>query len=366
MGQRGGLEVVLINVLKALDRLRFTPAVALLEDGPFANEIRNLGVETWVIESGRARNVVRAASAIARLIRLIKREEIDVVHTMNSKAHVYGGSAAALCKVPCIYHLHGVPRFRLTRDGILSLLSVLVPARRTVACSAYVAGAFERAWLSRRQALVVRNGVVSECDTMPNGPAVRQDFRIPEKAPLVVMVTRLQRWKGVHVFLDAAARVINQIPEARFMIVGGALFGLEQDYAAELHERVKSLKLGDAVRFVGFRSDVFTFYSAADLVVHCSIEPEPFGMVLLEAMACGKPVVASDSGGPREIVLNGATGLLVPPNDAAGLARAVLTLLDDPERSVRMGQAGATRVREHFSAARMVRQLQAIYGEIIR
>ena len=149
------------------------------------------------------------------------------------------------------------------------------------------------------------------------------------------------------------------------MIVGGALFGLEKDYKPQLHQQAKRLKLGEAVRFAGFRSDVFRFYAAADLVIHSSIEPEPFGMALVEAMACGKPVIASDSGGPREIMENGVTGLLVPPGDAEKLAQAILSLLGDPERILRMGQAGTTRVREVFSAQRMVRQIEAVYEDMV-
>ena len=279
---------------------------------------------------------------------------------MNAKAHMYGGSAAALRRVPCVYHLHGVPRSSLSRDGVVSLLSVVVPATRTIACSQYVAEGFRRAWSCHRVVTVVHNGVLPWSRDQPS-PEVRHEFGIADDAPLIVMVARLQRWKGVHVFLDAAVHVIASQPAACFMVVGGTLFGLEQDYPLELRQQVQRLKLGHAVRFVGFRSDVLRFLSAADLIVHCSIEPEPFGMVLVEAMACGKPVIASDSGGPREIVESGVTGLLVPQGDAERLAQAILTLLGDPERRLRMGQAGAARVREAFSAERMARQLEALY-----
>jgi glycosyltransferase involved in cell wall biosynthesis len=203
---------------------------------------------------------------------------------------------------------------------------------------------------------------LSSADT---SPSVRQEFGIPDDAPVVLMVARLQRWKGVHVLVDAAANVVKNQPRARFIVVGGTLFGLEKDYALELRQQVERLKLIHAVTFAEFRSDMFRFYSAADLVVHCSIQPEPFGMVLLEAMAHGKPVVASDSGGPREIVERGVTGLLVPPEDAEGLARAILMLLGDPGRGVRMGQAGAARFRSLFSAERMVRQLECVYEQML-
>ncbi len=179
------------------------------------------------------------------------------------------------------------------------------------------------------------------------------------------MATRLQRWKGVHVFLDAAAKVARSYAHVCFVVIGGALFDLEKHYPLQLHQQVERLKLSEVVRFLGFRADVLRFYAAADIVVHSSIDSEPFGMVLLEAMACGKPVIASNAGGPREIVDSGVTGLLVPPGDAEHLAQAILALLRDPERRLRMGQAGAARVRELFSAERMVRQLETLYRAMV-
>src|SRR2546427_757027 len=195
-----------------------------------------------------------------------------------------------------------------------------------------------------------------------SGPGTaRLEFGIVDEVPLVVIASRLQPWKGVHVFLDSAALVVRQYPEARFMIVGGTLFGLGKDYAAELRRKVDRLGLVHSVVFTGHRADVRRFFAAADIVVHSSIEPDPFPTVLLEAMMCGKPVIASNAGGPREIVDSGVTGLLVPPGDAEHLAQAILTLLGDPERRLRMGQGGAARVREAFSAERMARHLEALY-----
>jgi len=178
------------------------------------------------------------------------------------------------------------------------------------------------------------------------------------------MVARLQHWKGVHVFIDAVAQVAGRRPEAHFLVVGGTLFGLEKRYDHELRARVASLGLDGTVTFAGHRSDVDRFFAAADVVVHASIEPEPFGMVLVEAMAWGKPVIASDSGGPREIVRHGETGLLVPPNDPALLAHALIRLIEDSELRNRMGKAGAARFKEAFLASRMTRELEEAYEEV--
>src|SRR6266487_1659905 len=181
VGDRGGLEVVLTHILKSLDRSKCTATVALLEDGPFVTEVRETGTPTWVIESGRVRNVPRAAATIMRLTRLVRGEGIDVVHTMNAKAHVYGGSAAALCGLPCVYHLQGVPKPSLTQDGVVSALSVALPAARTIACSQFVADGFCEAWHSRRVVRVVRNGLIAPTLT-PSPDQLRAALRIPEGA----------------------------------------------------------------------------------------------------------------------------------------------------------------------------------------
>src|SRR5438309_710955 len=196
VGERGGLEVVLLQILKSLDRSRFAPTLAVLEDGPFVAEVRETGTSTWVIESGRVRNLPRATATIVRLSQLVRLEHIDVVHTMNAKAHLYGGSAAALCGLPCVYHLHGVPRPSLTRDGMVSALSVALPAARTIACSQFVADSFRKVWRSRRAVKVVRNGLMAS-GAAPSPGQVRAEFRIPDAAPLIVMVARLQRGKCI-------------------------------------------------------------------------------------------------------------------------------------------------------------------------
>lgn len=362
VAERGGLEVVMLTTLRCLDRTRFTPLVVLLDDGPLVKELEDAGATVQVVRSGRVRNLWRGSQAIAKIGRLIEKTGVNLVHTYNAKGHLYGGVAAARHGIPTLYHLHGVPRPSLGRDGVISLLSVLVPARITMACSTYVAAEFRRAWRSSRTVVVVHNGVPVQDPVNPgDGASVREEFGVPIRTPLIIMVSRLQRWKGIHVFLEAAASVARQRPEPHFMVVGGALFGLDQGYAASLHDMVNRLGLKRRVHLVGYRSDVAGFFAAADVVVHASIEPEPFGMVLLEAMAAGKPVIASDLGGPREIVENGVTGLLVPPSHPERLARAILTLLNDPERMIRMGKAGATRVRERLSAERMVRGVEAVY-----
>jgi glycosyltransferase involved in cell wall biosynthesis len=181
----------------------------------------------------------------------------------------------------------------------------------------------------------------------------------------VVWCGRLQRWKGAHVFLEAAARVRRDVPAARFLVVGGALFGLEAAYEGELHALARGLGLGEDVRFTGQQADPGPFLAAADVIVHSSVCPEAFGLVVLEGMAHGKPVVASAAGGPEEIVEPGVTGRLVPPNDADALAQALITLMRDDSLRAEMGRAARERAERCFSVGAMMRRIETLYGELL-
>jgi glycosyltransferase involved in cell wall biosynthesis len=364
--ERGGQEVVLLNIVKGLERSRFTPLVLFLEEGPFVREVQDVGVETNIIKAGRVRNLLMGVSAITAIRKLIKQKGIHLVHTHNAKAHLYGGLAATLAHVPCVYHLQGVPKFSISRDGVVSLLSVVVPTYRTIACSRYVAQAFRQAWRFKREIIVVHSGVTFDTSIIPNcAPTVREEFGIPDGVPLIVMACRLQWWKGVHVFLDAAALVLETSLKAYFLIVGGTLFGLEEHYAASLRAQADRLGLTNATIFTGYRPDPYRFLAAADLVIHSSIYPDPLPTVILEAMTLGKPVVASYPGGTGEIIEADVTGLLVPPERPDRLAEAILTLLNDSDRRLRMGRAGALRAHERFRAERMIAELEQIYLEVL-
>jgi glycosyltransferase involved in cell wall biosynthesis len=362
VAEKGGMEVNLLTELRGLNRRSFVPMVACLEDGPLVPELRATGASVVTLSRGRLRHLVKTFLTILRLARLIRRAQADLVVCENALASLYGRPAALLTGRPCILQSGGVGR----PPDIVERLAYRLGPSLVIANSEFTRRSLTEAGVPAKRVVMVHRGVdLKQVQPDPESrTSVREEFGIPDRAPVVLMATRLQRGKGVHVFLDAAAHVTTIDPAVCFLIVGGALFGLEEHYPHQLHRQVERLKLNEAVRFAGFRSDVFRFYSAADVVVHSPIEPEGFGMVLVEAMACGKPVIASDSGGPREIVKNGVTGLLVLPGDATRLGQAILTLLGDPERRRRMGQAGAARVRDHFSAERMVREVEEVYEEV--
>ena len=183
---------------------------------------------------------------------------------------------------------------------------------------------------------------------------LHQELWLPHQAPLVGNVAALVPHKGQRYLVDAAAAVVRQLPDARFVIAGAG------ELRAPLEQQIKSRHLEKHVILAGFRDDVLSVHKAFDLFVMSSVT-EGLGTSLLDAMACGKPVVATRVGGIPEVVADGETGLLVPPRDADAMAAAIVRLLEDAALRARMGAAALARVREHFSAERMVQRTLRVY-----
>ena len=186
---------------------------------------------------------------------------------------------------------------------------------------------------------------------------IHAEFWLPTHAPIVGAVAALTQEKGHKYLIDAAALVVRDVPDARFVILG------EGDLREPLERQVKELHLDKHVVLPGFRADILSFIRSFDVFVMSSLF-EGLGTSLLDAMALSKPAVASDTGGIPEVVADGETGLLVPPRDVRELAAAIVTLLKDPDRRDRMGRAGLERVKRLFNADTMVERTLAVYRDL--
>jgi glycosyltransferase involved in cell wall biosynthesis len=181
---------------------------------------------------------------------------------------------------------------------------------------------------------------------------------------IVGLVGRLTRWKGQHVFLEAAAQVRQQFPNTKFRIIGSAMFG-EESYEQEIRALSRSLGLEDCVEFTGFRNDVPRLVDQLDILVHASTTGEPFGQVITEGMLAAKPVIATRGGGVPEIVQHDSTGLLVPMGDADAMAEAICALLSNPDLARAMGKAARERALQHFVVEKTVPRLEAILQRVL-
>jgi len=181
----------------------------------------------------------------------------------------------------------------------------------------------------------------------------RRALGIEPGAFVAALFGRFHSWKGQQVLLEALALV----PGVHALFVGAALFG-EEEFERSQHAQAGRLGVADRAHFLGFRSDIAPLMRAANVVVHASILPEPFGRVVVEGMLAGRPVIATRAGGVPEIVRDGETGLLVPPNDVAALAAALRTLRDDPALAAAIAARGLAHARQQFTVGRMVQGVE--------
>jgi glycosyltransferase involved in cell wall biosynthesis len=183
----------------------------------------------------------------------------------------------------------------------------------------------------------------------------------------VGLVATFGRWKGHETFLQAIARLPRALPFRAF-IVGDSLYETDSSQLrrADLEARVSALGIGDRIGFTGFAADAAAAMRALDLVVHASVQPEPFGMVIAEAMACGRPVVVSLAGGAAEIVRDGVDALGHAPGDAGALAERLSALVADPALRARLGRAARTAAESRFDRARLARELGPLYTRLAR
>jgi glycosyltransferase involved in cell wall biosynthesis len=312
--------------------------VVFLRDGPLVGEMRSLGVSVHLIEGGRFRNVAARLFAIRQIVRLAQARGADVMLGWMAAGQVMAGAAALLAGVPSVWFQAGTPR-----PDWLDRIATFLPARRVIVVSRDAGAAQARVWPRRRQSVVYAGASLDAFDPakLPAAENARSQLGIPPAGPLVGMVGRLQRWKGMHVFIAAMARVHQARPDARAVIVGGA-HETEPHYSDELAAQVRALGLTDVVSFAGFQSNIPEWMQAMDVFVHAS-DREPFGIVVIEAMALGKPVVAGASGGPAEIITDGVDGLLVRFGDDESLAGAIVRYLDDHAFAARVGAAARVR-----------------------
>ena len=377
--QLGGGEIALRNLINSLIPERVSATVLVCSQGPFVDQLisHNHPVHVLLLSShivqtrkdslrwktllrfGEIRSSLVFVWKLARYIRNLK---ADVVHTNSLKAHILGGMAARLAGKPLIWHL----RDRIAPDYLPR------PAVKVVRTLCRLLPHF-----------VITNSRATLETIVPQWsdiPSERRRFRVvhdgcvlPEESGSVLedgfahigMIGRISPWKGQHVFIKAAAIVCEQFPETKFEIIGAPLFS-ETPYEEELHRLAASLRLERSVRFTGFVNDIGSAISRLQMVVHASIIGEPFGQVIIEGMAAGKPVIATRAGGIPEIVVDEDTGLLVPIEDERALADAMITLLQNPGRAAQMGANGRERVRNFFTIEQHARAVEQVYEDVLR
>jgi glycosyltransferase involved in cell wall biosynthesis len=368
-GLLAGAERCLLETATVLARGPVRPIVVVPYAGKLSAELASRNLDVRVMELGvfRSRTELRSPMVLLRLLqlvpacvrlaRLIRRERVDVVHS-NTSAVFAGAFAALITRRPHIWHVREIlPR----RGPAWRLVHWLIPrlSSRVVCVSSAVMDQFDHAPPDQHQRLrLVADGIPVDDFVAAAGELHRSP------SPRVGMHSRINPWKGHETFVEAAARVRQKFPDTQFFIVGECL-NAYRPLRDRLVATVQRLGLDRHMTLTGYLPyhQVARLLASYDVFVLPSSSPEPLGIVLLEAMAFGKPVVATNQGGPLDVVEPGVTGLLVPPDDPSAMADALIALLESAETRRAMGRAGAARVRDLFTIERHVAQLLDVYCE---
>jgi len=360
----GGTENQAIALARSLHQQGFALEVACLRRiGPFIKDISERGIPLAEFRiSGFCS--VSALVQKARFARHIMKRRIDVVHAYSFYGNVFGVLPARLAATPVV--------IASIRDRGAYLTPMQKKVQRFVcrfADCVLVNAEAVKDWLTSEgydpaKIVVIPNGVeLHRFDVLPSRSQIRRELGVPEAAPVVMVVSRLARQKGLEQFLHATTTLAIRFPDAKFVIVGYAN-PAEQDYEETLKALADRLGMAGRVIFTGLRHDVPALLATASVAVMPSLN-EALSNVLLESMAAGAPIVATRVGGTPEAITDGVTGLLVEPGRPAELADSISRLLADPDLARRLGLAARQAIADRYSLEKMVSATEQLYADLL-
>lgn len=395
----GGSVISMYELIRGLDSTCYEPIVLFHGPNPYREQFQAIGVrvivlnekaatttaKTIALESSRdiaaslARyshwlaNLYKAAKETYLIIRrerplayklaqLIRDEEIDLVHHNGSlpknRDTIW---AARLAGVPQVCHVRMLHKFSFWERYLA----------RSVNAFIYISKAVQQLYhnlgIPAHKGQVVYNPF--DIETLAQGnhtTDLRAEFGVTDQGQLISNVGRIDWWKGQDDFLRAIAEVTQSHPHTKALIVGQPDTNpWSVAYYQQLQKLVVDLNLSEHVIFTGFRSDIPDIMNASDIIVHSASEPEPFGRVVVEGMAAGKPVIATAAGGVLDIIEDQVTGLLIPPKNAQAMANAICQFLQDQTQAKTVGQRAQKRAEERFSVSQHVTSVERIYQDIL-
>jgi glycosyltransferase involved in cell wall biosynthesis len=382
----------MLHLIGGLDKKAYQPTVILYEEKPVINTLKMQGIRVRVFSKRRlpkdnalhdspgyvtakeyapvamlARNlraaftfVFETLPAALRLSRLFKEEQADIVHVCNGfRGNMDAIVAARICGIPCLVHSKGFDKHsfieRLFAPGVAA----------SVCMTRAIEDHCRRQRISPPEYNVVYDGLdLQEFKPSRNRNDVREELGIEPDAPVVGVVGNIQEWKGQLVLLQAMALLKHKHPDAVAVIVGG-VHRSGMAYAERLNRFIEENGLREKVIMTGARDDVSDLMNAMDVVAHTSVRREPFGRVIIEGMAVGRPVIATRAGGVPEFVHDGENGLLVKAGDPQALAEVLDRLFTDRDLRDSLS-AGALRAAKEFSVEHHVAEMAAIYDRIAK
>lgn len=358
----GGAEVSTRLLLKYMDKKYFKPFFVLPGKGQYHDQIVKMDIPVTIVPLNQLKlnSFFKYIQTIRELAKFVKVNNIDLVVCTMDPCNQYALPVARLTRVPIVCHTRNlIPDFRSFWRTFLHFPDVLIANSKATAES-------YRPFIRKRQKVkVVYNGVdFEEFTPSTDNHTARRKFGVDADKFLIGMIGRISRNKRQDFFIKAFSEIVKMYPHVCALIVGETKIDHSEDYLKELRQMVKEKGLTGKVIFTGFVDEMKELYAALDLLVLPS-QAEPFGRVLIEAMAMELAVVATKAGGATEIVEDGVTGLLVLPDDINGFIAAIIRMIKNENERILMGKTGRKRVENMFSIRKNVEETQKVYLEAI-
>ena len=350
-----GSGKIILQVLRFYQNQGLSPVVVLTNEGPIQADLKGLNIPTYVQNLGiLRRKYVNPGGIFNRIHKNLKAYYfLNLLHQKYSFELVYSNTLAVVVgsiwakrnQLPHIWHIHEIlpgptPLVKL----LAKMLDSTTP--RPIAVSQAVGNQWQ-AELNNAKVEVIPNGIPYD-DFLIGIGNLKSELGLDPDSILIGMIGRINPGKGQLFFLKMAENLVQKYPKAHFVLVGDPFPGYES-ILKEIQEEIRNKQLGAKVSYLGFRKDIPEVMASLDIFVLPSVLPDSFPTVILEAMAAGKPVVATSSGGASEMILDGETGFLIPINDTDAGTRAISRLIEDPTLRITLGQSGRKRVLETFS-----------------
>ncbi|MCK4352511.1 glycosyltransferase family 4 protein [candidate division WOR-3 bacterium] len=356
--QEGGNITFIRHLVNYIDKTKFETTLLFLSPGKLVNEFHNKRFNVAVIKSGKVRNISLGVITILRIVFFIHKHKFNVVFSNDCREHIYGGTAAWLAGVPSTFFWHG-----FFAPLPLLKLALLVPTSAIFTNSKEIKQAIDNYLNYKKKTRFITLGV--ELPNLPSKNELRAKLGFDSCIPIITQVSVFLPFKGHRYLIEASLKIIKIFPETKFFIVGNAPFPEFKSYKTKMENIVKNLGLEKNIMFLGHREDVLEIMSASDIIVHPIVAPEPFGFIIPESWSCARPIIASNIGGPKEIIEDGVDGILIPPKDSNTLAKVTLRLLKNKKLCKEMGKNGRKKVEKYFRANKMVKEIEEIWLNLI-
>ena len=373
----GGAAIVFRNLIKEIKKEEGVNLVVVCPEGELAEVFRKDGIRVEIVNS---KKIVRTSNPLnlilyilkffqvnLKLIKIIRKYNIDILHANSLGAHIYSLFAAKLTSIPNIWHLHDILKERKSNQLLCTFLSKM--ANQIVVVSHAVKKSLVDFGINSNKIKVIYNGLDLKWwnPEIYDKTYLYKEFTVNKASIKIGIIGELVELKGQDIFLYTGVNLLKKgYKNLRFYIVGDELYKNENRYKEDLYQISKINNFEDYITFTGRRNDIPNILSFLDVILVCSRYPDSLPTVVLEAMAMGKVVIGTNIGGIPEMIVNDETGILVPPNDPETLAKAILGLINQPDKIKEMGIKARERIKTKFTIEKNVLMVRNLYQELLK